>query len=94
MSADARRILVQVDRPTGTFTMTDAVAMLDIDGFDLDPGYGPICVNRAAGRFVVRGQASPAAEAQLHRIDGVRVFADAPVKPTAEAAAGRKTTDR
>lgn len=94
MPEEARRVIVQIEHRGGKLTIAEAAALLEGSGFDLDRGYGPICVNPSAGRYVVRGQASPEAEVNLHRIEGVRVFADAAVKTVTEPAPGKASNRR
>jgi hypothetical protein len=94
MPEETRRVIVQIDHPGEKLTLAEAVSLFEGSGFELDRGYGPICVNPSAGRFVVRGQASPEAAERLRRIEGVRVFTDAPLKPATGPAVGPTTRRR
>lgn len=57
-------------------------ALLKDTGVELDPAYGPICVNPQLGRYVVRGWASPQARAEAEKIPGVKFYADTRIRPT------------
>jgi len=74
-------VIIQVDRPGGKLAMEAVRKLLEGTGIELDATYGPIPVNLAIGRYVVRGKATPAARAKAEKIPGVRLFADARVQP-------------
>src|SRR4051794_3556040 len=69
-------LMIQIDRPGQKLTRQDVHELLSETGVQLDPDYGPIVINRTAGRHVVRGVADEAARAKLGKLPGVRVFAD------------------
>ena len=56
-------------------------ALFEGTGIELDYDYGLIMINPKLGRYVVRGSATPEAKAKAERLQGVRFFTDAKVKP-------------
>jgi len=77
-----RSFIIQIDgRPDG-LGMSDVLEMFRETGVEVDPEYGPIAVNPALGRFVVRGWADEAARGRAEALPGVRLFADARIQPT------------
>lgn len=74
-------VIIQVDRPGGKLAMEAVHKLLEGTGVEIDATYGPISINPAIGRYVVRGRATPAARAKAEKIPGVRLFADARVQP-------------
>ncbi|HEV2669476.1 MAG TPA: hypothetical protein VGU74_00125 [Gemmatimonadales bacterium] len=70
-----------MDRPGEQVDMAAIRSLLDGLGITLDLAYGPIPINLALGRYVVRGSASPDARARAEQIPGVRFFADAVQEP-------------
>lgn len=75
------RFIIQIERPGGKLDMAGVRSLFEGTGIELDESYGPISVNPALGRFVVRGTATPEARAKAERISGVRFFADVQQKP-------------
>jgi hypothetical protein len=75
------RYIIQVDRPGERVDMAAIRALFDGLDITLDLDYGPIPINPALGRFVVRGSATPDARARAEQIPGVRFFADAVQEP-------------
>jgi len=55
--------------------------LLEGTGVEIDADYGPIPINPAIGRYVVRGKATLEARAKAEKISGVRLFADTRVHP-------------
>jgi hypothetical protein len=78
---DMSSVIIQVDHPGGELAMGAVRKLLEGTGVEIDAGYGPIPVNPAIGRYVVRGRATPAARARAEKIPGVRLFADARIQP-------------
>ena len=78
---DTSLVIIQVDRPGGRLAMEAVAKLLEGTGVEIDASYGPIPINPAIGRYVVRGRATPAARAKAEKIPGVRLFADARVQP-------------
>jgi hypothetical protein len=79
----SQRCLIQLDRPGEKLDMSAVRALLEDTQVQLDPTYGPILINPKLGRYVVRGTVTPDQRHRLERLPFVRVFADAPVHPTA-----------
>jgi hypothetical protein len=80
-STHRRGFIIQIDgRPT-PLAMSDVVQLLHETGVELDTDYGPVPVNPALGRFVVRGIADDEARRRAEAIPGVRLFADPRVEP-------------
>ncbi len=77
----AARFLIQIESPGKKLDMPAVKALLADTGVQLDDGYGPILVNPASGRFVVRGKATRSARARAEALPGVRFFSDAGVSP-------------
>jgi hypothetical protein len=75
------RFLIQLERPGVRLAMADVEDALRDTGIELDPTYGPILVNPARGRYVVRGYATPEARARAEELEGVQLFADARIEP-------------
>jgi hypothetical protein len=75
------RFLIQIEHLGGTLDMPAARTLLAGTGVELDQTYGPILVNPARGRYVVRGRASRAARAKAEALPGVRFFSDAGISP-------------
>ncbi len=61
--------------------MNDVLQLFRETGVELDTEYGPILVNSALGRFVVRGMADEEARKRAEAIPGVKLFADARIRP-------------
>lgn len=80
--SDMSSVIIQVDRPGRKLAMEAVNKLLEGTGVEIDANYGPIPINPAIGRYVVRGRATPAARAKAEKIPGVRLFADARVQPT------------
>ena len=74
-------VIIQVDRPGGKLAMEAVRQLLEGTGVEIDADYGPIPINPAIGRWVVRGRATREAKAKAEKISGVRLFADARVQP-------------
>lgn len=77
-----RNFIIQIDGRTGGLGMSDVLEMFRETGVEVDPEYGPIPVNPALGRYVVRGWADEAARGRAEAIPGVRLFADPRIQPT------------
>ncbi len=80
MSA-ATRFLIQIESPHRALNIAGAKKLLAGTGVRLDESYGPILVNPAAGRYVVRGSAGRRARARAEMLPGVRFYSDAGVSP-------------
>jgi hypothetical protein len=78
---DTSSVIIQIDRPGRKLAMAAVRKLLEGTGVEIDTDYGPIPINPAIGRYVVRGRASPAARAKAEKISGVRLFADTRVRP-------------
>jgi hypothetical protein len=76
-----RRFLIQMDLPGQPLDMESAVALLEPRGVEVDRSYGPICLNPAMGRYVVRGTATEATRQLVEQISGIQLFRDSPIKP-------------
>lgn len=76
-----RRFLIQMDLPGQALDIERAVALLEPRGVELDRSYGPICIDPAMGRYVVRGTATDAARQLVEQIPGVQLFRDSPIEP-------------
>ena len=61
--------------------MNDVLQLFHGTGIEVDTEYGPIPVNPALGRFVVRGLADEEARERAERIPGVKLFADPRIEP-------------
>ena len=61
--------------------MAAARSLLAETGVELDAAYGPILVNPAKGRYVVRGKATPGARARAETLPGILFYSDAGVSP-------------
>ena len=61
--------------------MAAARTLLADTGVELDEGYGPILVNPAMSRYVVRGKATRDARARAETLPGIRFYSDAGVSP-------------
>ncbi len=81
-SGQAKRFIIQVDRPGTELDMLAAHSLFEGTGVKLDEGYGPILINPKLGRYILRGLATPEARARAERIRGVRFFADTQQQPT------------
>jgi hypothetical protein len=77
----ASRFLIQIESSGRTLDMAAARALLADTGVDLDDGYGPILVNPAMSRYVVRGKATRNARARAEKLPGVRFYSDAGLSP-------------
>src|SRR5262249_31407676 len=77
-----RSFIIQIDGRPGGLGMSEVLELFRETGVEVDPGYGPIPVNPALGRYVVRGGADEAARGRAEAIPGVRLFADARIQPT------------
>jgi hypothetical protein len=75
------RFLIQIERPHERVDMERVRALLEPAGVQIDPAYGPICINPKLERYVVRGTASEEARATAERIPGVRFFRDSQITP-------------
>jgi hypothetical protein len=73
--------LIQVERPGQQLDLSSIRKLLKGTGVQLDPNYGPICINPELGRFVVRGTATPEARAKAEQVPGISFFSDARVMP-------------
>ncbi len=84
MASDSPQIryLIQIDRSGGALDIEQARLLLEPLGIFLDVSYGPVCINRKLGRYVVRGGATSEARHKAEQIAGIRFFADAKVGPT------------
>lgn len=78
---DMSAVIIQIDRPGRKLAMETVAELLEGTGVEIDADYGPIPINPAIGRYVVRGRATIAAKARAEKISGVRLFADARVQP-------------
>ena len=80
----ASHYLIQVDVGRPSVQMSEVKKLLADAKIDLDASYGPILVDPAKGRYVVRGTATPSARqyAEAH-IPGVQFFGDPRIAPTA-----------
>jgi hypothetical protein len=79
--SSAGRFLIQIESPGRTLDMAAAKTLLADTGVELEDGYGPILVNPALGRFVVRGRATRDARARAESLPGVKFYSDARVSP-------------
>jgi len=77
----ASRFLIQIESPRKRLNMTGVKSLLADTGVELDEGYGPILVNPALGRYVVRGAATREARAKAEALPGVRFYSDARQSP-------------
>ncbi|MFN8558608.1 MAG: hypothetical protein U0531_15125 [Dehalococcoidia bacterium] len=82
-SEASQTVLIQVDLPGAAVDMAVVRALLGGAGVEIDPDYGPIPINPALGRYVVRGRGTAAARRAAERLPGVRLFADARQRPVA-----------
>lgn len=78
---DMSSVIIQIDRPGRKLAMEAVRKLLEGTGIEIDADYGPIPINPAIGRYVVRGRATLEARAKAEKISGVRLFADARVQP-------------
>ena len=76
-----RPYIIQIDRPGPRLAIADVRDLLAGTGVQLDDGYGPVPVDPAAGRYVVRGTATRAARRRAEKIRGVRFFGDVKIGP-------------
>jgi hypothetical protein len=77
------RYLIQIDlgRRAG---MEEIRKILERPDIEVDPSYGPILIDPAKGRYVVRGTATPSARQHAEaNIPGVQFFGDQRIAPTA-----------
>ena len=81
-STGRTRFIIQIERPGQKLQMDDVTELFRETGVELDASYGPVLVNPGLGRFVVRGLADPLARERAEAIPGVKLFADARIKPT------------
>ena len=81
-SSPRRSFIIQIDGRPAPLAMSDVLRLLRETGVEVDTEYGPIPVNPALGRFVVRGLADEAARERAEAIPGVRLFADPRIGPT------------
>ncbi|HWN81046.1 MAG TPA: hypothetical protein VNM87_03015 [Candidatus Udaeobacter sp.] len=77
-----RRYLIQIDRPGESFDMQRVLRLFEGTGIEIDRGYGPVPVNPAKGRFVVRGMGTAASRKQAEGIPGVLFFSEPAIEPT------------
>jgi hypothetical protein len=78
---DISSVIIQVDLPGGKLAMEAVSKLLEGTGIEIDANYGPIPINPAIGRYVVRGRATLEARAKAEKIPGVRLFADTRIQP-------------
>ena len=79
----ASNYLIQVDVGRPSVEMSDVKKMLEGTKIDLDASYGPILIDPAKGRYVVRGTATPSARQYAEaNIPGVQFFGDPRIAPT------------
>jgi hypothetical protein len=78
---ESQSVLIQVDQLDQKPDLSTVKSMLEGTGVQLDDSYGPIAINPTLGRYVVRGTATPEAMEKAKQIPGVRLFADARLKP-------------
>lgn len=76
-----RRSIIQIDRPGEKLDMASAMSIFADTGVELDRSYGPVPINPAIGRYVLRGTATPEAKARAERLPGVRFFSESRIKP-------------
>jgi hypothetical protein len=76
------QFLIQIERPDQKLDLNKISALLEPTGMKIDRSYGPIVVNPARGRIVVRGTGSQAAKAKAEKIGGIQLFPDMQVEPT------------
>jgi hypothetical protein len=76
------QFLIQIERPNQKLDMERVRKLLEPTGMKIDHTYGPILVNPARGRFVVRGTGSPGAKAKAEKIGGIQLFRDMKIQPT------------
>ena len=81
-SSPRRGFIIQIEGRSTPLGMSDVLQLFRETGVEVDTEYGPIPVNPALGRFVVRGTADEAARKRAEAIPGVRLFADPRIKPT------------
>jgi hypothetical protein len=82
-SEAASNYLIQVDVGRPSVEMSDVKKMLADAKIDLDASYGPILIDPAKGRYVVRGTATPSAREYAEaNIPGVQFFGDPRIAPT------------
>ena len=77
-----RQFLIQIERPNQKLDLNKIRALLKPTGMKIDHNYGPIVVNPARGRIVVRGRGSDDAKAKAAKIGGIQLFPDMTVEPT------------
>ena len=76
-----RGFIIQIDGRPAPLGMSDVLQLLRETGVEVDEEYGPIPVNPALGRFVVRGLADEGARRRAEAIPGVKFFADPRIEP-------------
>ena len=76
------QFLIQIERPEQKLDLSKIRALLEPTGLKIDHSYGPIVVNPARGRVVVRGTGSQAARAKAEKIGGIQLFPDMKVEAT------------
>ena len=79
--SDTSQYLIQIEWKDEKPDLAAIRALLEKTGTQLDPAYGPILVNPALGRYVVRGTATAEARKEAEAIPGVQFFADARISP-------------
>ena len=76
-----QQYLIQLERPGQKLSMKKVREIFFGTGVKLDEGYGPINVNPARGRYVVRGWTTPDGRKRAEQIPGVSFFGDAKITP-------------
>lgn len=80
-SKQQMQYLIQIERPE-KLDFGKIQDILKPTGLKIDQSYGPIVVNPARGRVVVRGKGSADAKAKAEKIGGIQLYPDLTIQPT------------